>query len=209
MNVIRRSVQVLAGALAAAGVMFLASCATLPPWKTMPTGTSVTYGQIEDYRRALAFIAWSDDPGIITLTVDNRQDFFNARYGMIVDQPARTAIQEALSKYQEWARLAVDNQVEITREISSVTLPQILLRSHGWEAEGERQVSFVFNARLGGSDTPRTTLQIRTRSFFYGSDQINLSDQQAGDFAKYMQDESVDGGYQQAKKKHDALDMFK
>lgn len=192
-----------------AGVILLSSCATLPPWKSMPTGSSVIYGQIEDSRKALAFVAYSDDPGIIAITVEGRAGYYTSRYGMIVDEPARTTIKEALVKYSEWSRLAVDNQVEITREINSVTLPQILLRSKGWEADGERQVTFVFMARLAGSDTPQTTLQIRTRSFFYGSDQILLNDQQAGDFLKFLGNDEINEGYQQAKKKQDALDMFK
>ncbi len=209
MKTLRAILLSLAAVFGLAAVLGLVSCATLPPWKSMPTGSSVTYGQIQDFRRAVSFVAWSDDPGIITLTVENREDFFNSRYGVIVDQPARATIREALSKYVEWARLAVDNQVEITREINSVTLPQILLRRNGWEAEGERQVAFVFNARLGASNTPRTTLVIRSRSFFYGSDQIVLDDQQVGDFARYMEDDQIDAGYQQAKKKQDALELFK
>lgn len=172
----------------------------------MPTGSSVTYGQIQDYRRSLAFVAYADDEGIITINVENRD--YGSRYGMVVDQPARNTIREALAKYQDWARLAVDNQVEITREINSVTLPQILMRHNGWESDGERQVTFVFNARLGSSDTPRTTLVIRTRSFFYGSDSIVLSDLQAGDFYKYLEDDEVGAAWQQAKKKQEALDLF-
>jgi hypothetical protein len=174
----------------------------------MPTGSSVTYGQIQDARRAISFVAYSDDEGIITINVENREGFYSSRYGMVVDQPARNTIREALAKYMDWARLAVDNQVEITREINSVTLPQILMRRNGWEAEGERQVTFVFSSRLGASDTPRTTLQIRTRSFFYGSDQIVLSDLQVGDFYKYLQDDEVDTAWQQARKKQQALDLF-
>jgi hypothetical protein len=203
MKTIRGAALVLAGALV------LASCTTLPPWKPLPTGSSVVYGQIEDFRRGIAFVAWSDDPGIITVTVENRTDFFNTRYGMVIDQPARVTLREILAKYDEWAKLAVDNQVEITREINSVTLPQMLMRNRGWEAEGERQMTFVFNARLGASSTPRTTLVIRTSSFFYGSDQVTLNDQQASDFAKYLDEDEINTGYQQAKKKQDALDLFK
>jgi len=195
--------------LALVGAAVMSACATLPPWKSMPTGSSVVYGQIEDFRKAVSFVAYSDDQGIIAITVEDRGEYFNARYGLIVDQPARTTIQEALNKYVEWSRLAVDNKVEITREINTVTLPQILLRNKGWEAEGERQVTFVFTARLRGSDVPQTTLQLRTRSFFYGSDLITLSDQQAGDFLKYVGNDEIEAGYQQAKKKQEALDMFK
>ena len=198
------------GLLVFAAALALASCETLPPWKSMPTGSSAVYGQIQDFRRALSFVAYSDDPGIIAVTVENREGFYSSRYGMIIDQPARNAIRDTLVKYQDWARLAEDNKVEITKEITTVTLPQILMRRNGWEGEGERQVTFVFSARMSGpSDAPRTTLVMRTRSFFYGSDQITLTDQQAGDFYNYLKDEEIDVGYQQAKKKQDALEMFK
>jgi hypothetical protein len=191
------------------GLILLAGCSTLPPWKPVPTGSSVVYGQIEDSRRAIAFLAWSDDPGIIAITMENRYGGWSPRYGMVVDQPARTSIREALAKYEEWSKLAVDNGVEITREITSVTLPQMFLRSRGWEAEGERDLTFVFNSRLGDSSTPRTSLVIRTKSFFYGSDQAVLSNDQVADFTRYLDDEEIAMGYQQAKRKQDTLDMFK
>ena len=191
------------------GFLLLVGCSTLPPWKQVPTGSSVVYGQIEDSRRAIAFLAWSDDPGIITITVKNRFGGWSPRYGMVVDQPARTAIHEALAKYEEWSKLAMDNGVEITREITTVTLPQMFLRGKGWEGEGERQVTFVFSSRIGDSSTPRTTLVMRTKSFFYGSDQAVLNNDQVADFARYLEDEEIAMGYHQAKKKQDTLDMFK
>lgn len=191
------------------GSVLLVSCATLPPWKPVPSGSSVVYGQIEDSRRAIGFLAWSDDPGIIAITMENHFGGWSPRYGMIVDQPARTSIREALAKYEDWSKLAVDNGVEITREITSVTLPQMFLRSKGWEAEGEREVTFVFNSRLGDSSTPRTSLVMRTKSFFYGSDQAVLSNDQVADFSRYLDDEEIGMGYRQARKKQDTLDMFK
>jgi len=191
------------------GSILLAGCTTLPPWKPVPSGSSVVYGQIEDSRRAIAFVAWSDDPGIIAITVENRYGGWSPRYGMIVDQPARITIREALSKYEDWSKLAVENGVELTKEITSVTLPQMFLRGKGWEAEGERQVTFVFRSSLGDSPTPRTSLVMRTRSFFYGSDQAVLDNDQAADFLRYLDDEEIAMGYQQAKKKQDTLDMFK
>ena len=118
-------------------------------------------------------------------------------------------MREAVAKYQEWSKLAEDNQVEITREITTVTLPQMFHRGSGWEAEGQRDVTFVFNSRLGQGTDPRITLVIRTSSFFYGVDQIVLNDQQAADFSKYLENDQADAGYQQAKKKQDTLDMFK
>jgi len=191
------------------GSLLLAGCTTLPPWKPVPTGSSAVYGQIEDSRRAIAFVAYSDDPGIIAITVENRYGGWSPRYGMVVDQPARISIREALAKYEEWSRLAMDNGVEITREITSVTLPQMFPRNKGWEAEGERQVTFVFNSRLGDSSTTRTSLVIRTKSFFYGSDQAVLNNDQVAEFSRYLEEEEIAVGYRQAKKKQDTLDMFK
>ena len=39
--------------------LLVAGCTTLPPWKPVPTGQSVVYGQIQDSRRALAFLAFA------------------------------------------------------------------------------------------------------------------------------------------------------
>jgi hypothetical protein len=189
--------------------LLIAGCTTLPPWKPVPTGQSVVYGQIQDSRRVLSFIAFSGDQGIVAVSVENTFGGFTPRYGMILDQPARASVREAIAKYQEWSRLAVDNQVEITREISSVSLPQMFRRGEGWEAEGTRDVTFIFSSRLGQSTDPRITLLMRTSSFFNGVDQVVLSDQQAADFSRYLEDDQTDAGYRQAKKKQDTLDMFK
>ena len=188
--------------------VLLAGCSTLPPWKPVPDGQAVVYGQIEDARRALSFMAFANDPGIIAIAVENR--FSNlTRYGMIVDQPARASFLEAVAKYQEWSKLAAENQVEITREISTITLPQMFRRGDGWEAEGSRDVTFVFNSRLDESGVPRISLLMRTRSFFYGVDQVLLTDDQATDLATFLSEDQVNAGYQKAKKKQDTLDMFK
>jgi len=189
--------------------LLLAGCTTLPPWKPVPDGQSVVYGQIQDSRRAIAFTAFANDPGIIAITVENTFGGFNPRYGMIADEPARASMREAIAKFQEWSRLAEDNRVEITREISTVSMPQMFKRSSGWEAEGTRDVAFIFNSRLGQSVDPRITLVMRASSFFYGIDQIVLNDQQAADFGRYLLDEEVNAAYRQAKKKQDTLDMFK
>jgi hypothetical protein len=189
--------------------LLLVACTTLPPWKPVPTGQSVVYGQIQDSRRALAFIAFAGDQGIVAISVDNVFGGFNPRYGLIADEPARASMREAIAKFQDWSKLAEANQVEITREISTITLPQMFRRGGGWEAEGQRDVTFIFNSRLGQSADPRITLVIRTSSFFYGVDQIVLNDQQAADFSKFLENDATDAGYQQAKKKQDTLDMFK
>ena len=99
--------------------------------------------------------------------------------------------------------------MEITREISTISLPQMFRRGDSWEAEGSRDVTFVFNSRLDQSGQPRITLVMRTQSFFYGVDQVLLNDQQAADLGNYLSTDEVNAGYQQAKKKQDTLDMFK
>lgn len=189
--------------------LLLAGCTTLPPWKPVPTGQSVVYGQIQDSRRAIAFTAFANDPGIVAITVENPSGGFNPRYGMIADEPARASMREAIAKFQEWSRLAEDNRVEITREITTVSMPQMFRRGDGWEAEGTRDVAFVFSSRLGSSSDPRITLVLKTSSVFYGVDQIVLNGQQAEDFGRYLENGEVDTGYRQARKKQDTLDMFK
>src|SRR5271157_2459062 len=167
--------------------VLLAGCGTLPPWDPVPTGQSVIYGQIQDSTGALAFSAFANNPGIVAISVESFVGGVTPQYTMVADQSARKSMREAVAKFQEWSKLATDNSVEITREISTVTLTQMFRRGEGWEAEGSRDVTFIFNSHLGQShlgqmDDPRVTLVLRTRAFFYGVDQIVLSDPQASDF---------------------------
>jgi hypothetical protein len=189
--------------------ILLAGCSTLPPWSPVPTGQSVVYGQIADSRRGLTFIAFADNPGIVAITVQNLFGGPTPRYGMIADGPARASIREAVAKFEEWSRLATDNHVEITREITTVGLPQMFRRGEGWEAEGTRQVTFLFSSRRERADTLRITLVLKTAAIFSSGDQIVLDAEQAADLGRYLGDDEVDAGYAQARKKQDALDMFK
>jgi hypothetical protein len=189
--------------------ILIAGCSSLPPWSPVPTGQSVVYGQIKDSRRGLTFLAFADNPGIIAITVQNLFGGSAPRYGMIVEGPARTSLREAVAKFQEWARLATDNHVEITREITTIDLAQMFRRGEGWEAQGTREVTLVFSARLEGPDTLRITLVMRTAAAFASSDQIVFTTEQAADLRRYLEDEEVDAAYAQARKKQDTVDMFK
>jgi hypothetical protein len=189
--------------------ILLAGCSTLPPWSPVPTGQSVVYGQIKDSRRGLTFIAFADNPGIVAIAMQNLFGGAAPRYGMIADEPARASIREAVAKFQEWAKLATDNQVEVTREIKTIDMAQMFPRGAGWDAEGTRQVTFVFSARREASDTLRIALVLKTSAIFSGGDQIVLNAEQAADLGRYVDNEEVDAGYAQARKKQDALDMFK
>ncbi len=194
--------------------VLLAGCGSLPPWDPVPTGQSVVYGQIQDSARSLAFSAFANNPGIVAISVESFSPGVTPRYTMVADQSARKSMRDAVAKFQEWSKLATDNSVEITREISTVTLTQMFRRGEGWEAEGSRDVTFTFNSsmgqpRLGQTGDPRITLVLRTSAFFYGVDQIVLDDQQVSDFTRYLGDDQVDAGYREAKKKQDTVDMFK
>jgi hypothetical protein len=169
----------------------------------------VVYGQIKDSRRGLTFIAFADNPGIVAIAMQNLFGGAAPRYGMIADEPARASIREAVAKFQEWAKLATDNQVEVTREIKTIDMAQMFPRGAGWDAEGTRQVTFVFSARREASDTLRIALVLKTSAIFSGGDQIVLNAEQAADLGRYVDNEEVDAGYAQARKKQDALDMFK
>jgi len=187
----------------------LAACSTLPPWSPVPSGQSVVYGQIKDSRRGLTFIAFADNPGIIAIAVQNLFGNAAPRYGMIADEPARASIRGAVAKFEEWRKLATDNQVEVTREITTVDLAQMFPRGSEWDADGTRQVTFVFSARRESADTLRITLVLKTSAIFSVSDQIVLDPDQAAELGRYVDKGEVDTGYAEARKKQAALDMFK
>ena len=189
--------------------LLLAACSSLPPWSPVPTGQSVVYGQIKDSRRGLTFIAFADNPGIVAIAVQNLFGGAAPRYAMIADEPARKSIREAVGKFQEWSKLATDNQVEVTREIRTIDMAQMFPRGAGWEAEGTREVAFVFSARQEASSVMRITLVMKMSAIFSGTDQIVLNPDQAADLGRYVDKDEVDAGYAQARKKQSALDLFK
>ena len=189
--------------------LLLAGCSTLPPWSPVPTGQSVVYGQIQDSRRGLTFIAFADNPGIIAIAVQNLFGGAAPRYAMIADDPARSSIRAAVAKFEEWKKLAMDNQVEVTREITTVDMAQMFPRGSEWDAEGTRHVTFVFSARRESADAVRIALVLKTSAIFSISDQIVLNPDQAAELGRFVDKEEVEAGYAEAKKKQKALDMFK
>jgi len=195
--------------LAAAAFALIIGCSTLPPWKPVPTGQSAVYGKIEAKNGLIQFIAFSDDPGIAAISIRYTFGRYSPQYGLIVDRPGRDSMKAALSKYLDWAGLAAENRVEISKEIATTVLPQMLRSGNSWQAEGTRELEFIFVSRFDRSGEQQISLVLRSSSFFYGRDQFTLNDQQAREFNFLLQDDAVENGYREAKKKQDTIDMFK
>jgi len=184
-------------------------CSTLPPWKPVPAGQSAIYGKIEDTNALIQFIAFSDDPGILAIAVGYGFGRSAPHYALLVDRPGRDTMKAALSKYLTWAGLAAENRVEITKEITTTVLPQMLPSGNSWQAEGTRELAFIFISRFDKNGEQRISLVLRSSSFLYGRDQFMLNDQQARQFGSLLQDDAVETGFTEAKRKQDTIDMFK
>jgi hypothetical protein len=184
-------------------------CSTLPPWKPVPTGQSAVYGKIEDTNGLIQFIAFSDDPGIVAIAVGYTFGRFAPQYALLLEGSRRNAVKDALAKYLDWAGLAAENRVEITKEITTTVLPQMLRSGNSWQAEGTRELAFTFVSRFDRSGAQRISLVVRSSAFLSGRDQLVLNDQQAREFNSLLQDDAVENGYAEAKKKQDTIDMFK
>jgi hypothetical protein len=184
-------------------------CSTLPPWKPVPTGQSAVYGKIENTSGLIQFIAFSDDPGIAALSIGYTFGRFAPQYALILDRPGREALKAALSKYLDWAGLASENRVEITKEIATIVLPQMQRSGNSWQAEGTRELAFIFVSRFDRNGVQRISLVLRSSSFLFGRDQFTLNDEQAREFNALLQDDAMENGYREAKKKQDTIDMFR
>jgi hypothetical protein len=195
-------------ALAAAALLFI-GCSTLPPWKPAPTGQSAVYGKVEDANALLRFIAFADDPGIAAVSVEYKFGRSAPRFTLLADKYVRDALREVFSKYRQWSEVAVEKGVEITKEISTMTVTQLVRRGGGWDAGGSRELTFVFTSRFDAKGTQQVFMVMRSSSFFGGRDQVALSTDQVSDFDGFIRDESVNAGYDEAKKKQDTIDMFK
>jgi hypothetical protein len=188
--------------------LLLMGCASLPPWSPVPTGQTSIYGKIDTSVNAISFIAFSGNPGIAAISIEYNFGRAAPRYALIADGQGRAAIEEICAKYFEWQKRAVDNNVEIVKEIRTITLAQMYPSGSGWEPGGSRELRFVFSSRLDTNNTYHTTLRVGSRSFFEGRDQFVLEDQQVRDLADSLQDSAVAVGFDAAKKKQDTIDMF-
>jgi hypothetical protein len=101
-----------------------------------------------------------------------------------------------------------DNQVEITKKITTITLGQMYRSGPGWEYGGTRELRFVFSARGDTETALHTSLRVVSRTFWDDRDQFVLDDQQVKTLADSLQDKAVASGFQMAKKKQQTIDMF-
>jgi hypothetical protein len=196
-------------AVLAGAALLVIGCSTLPPWKPAPTGQSAIYGKIEDDRTLVRFIAFADDPGIAAVSVEYKFGRSAPRYTLLADKYVRDALREVFSKYREWSSVAAEKGVEITKEISTLTVTQLVRRGDGWDAAGSRELTFLFTSRFDTKGSQQIFMAMRSSAFWSGRDQIVLNDEQAGDFDELLKDDSVNRGYDEAKKKQDTLDLFK
>lgn len=204
-------------ALAAAALaLTLAGCGTMPPWKSVPSGEQAEYGRIETQRDLIQFLAFSDDPGISVIAIQNKGYRYPARYAILFDQPAREALRAALTKYDTWKNIAWENQTEITKEITTLGLEQMYYEDGEWHDAGDRDLSLVFTARSDATAGMKFYLTLKPspvflfRAFFvvYGRDSMILSDDQVRTFSDLMQEDAVNQGYEKAKKKQDVINLF-
>lgn len=204
-------------ALAAAGLAaLLAGCTTLPPWKSVPTGQQAECGRIETARDLIQFLAFSDDPQISVIAIQNKGYRYPTRYAILFDQPARTAVRAAFEKYENWKNIARENATEITKTITTLELTQMYYRDGSWHDAGDREISLVFTSRIDDGGNPQFFLTLRPSPVFmmrafvlvYGRDSLVLNDDQAKTFGALLQEDAVDQGYRKAKKKQDVIDMF-
>ena len=203
-------------ALAAALVVGLAGCSSMPPWKSVPSGQEAEYGRIETNRDLIQFLAFSDDPGISVIAIQNKAYRYPTRYAILLDGGAREDMRAALEKYENWKGIAQENQTEITKTITTLELPQMYYQDGGWNDAGDRDISLVFTSRIDVNGNQSFFLTLKPspvymlRAFFlvYGRDSLVLDDDQAITFSDMLQEDAVSKGYEQAKKKQDVIDKF-
>ncbi len=201
---------------AAAFVAALAGCGTMPPWKSVPSGQQAEYGRIETDKDLIQFLAFSDDPGISVVAIQNKAYRYPTRYALLLDGPARDAMRAAFEKYENWKGIAQENQTQITKTISTLELQQMYYQDGEWHDAGDREISLVFTSRVDDNGNQSFFLTLRPspvfmlRAFFlvYGRDSLVLTDDQALTFSDLLREDAVDGGYEKAKKKQDVIDMF-
>jgi hypothetical protein len=201
---------------AAALVAGLAGCSGLPPWKSVPSGQQAEYGRIETNTDLIQFLAFSDDPGISVIAIQNKAYRYPTRYAILLDGGARQDMRAAFEKYESWKGIAQANQTQITKTITTLELQQMYYQDGEWHDAGDRDISLVFTSRIDDNGNQSFFMTLKPspvfllRSFFivYGRDSLVLTDDQAMTFSDMLQEDAVDKGYEKAKKKQDVIEMF-
>jgi hypothetical protein len=201
---------------AGAFVAALAGCSTLPPWKSVPSGQQAEYGRIETNRDLIQFLAFSDDPGISVIAIQNKAYRYPTRYAILMEGPARADMRAALEKYENWKGIAQANQTEISKTITTLELEQMYFEDGEWHDAGDREISLVFTSRIDENGNQSFFLTLKPSPVFllhaffvvYGRDSLVLNDDQAITLSEMLQEDAVQQGYQKAKKKQDVIDMF-
>jgi len=210
----RKSTKALIAVLFAT---FLFRCSTLAPWQSVPSGQQAEYGRIETDNMLIQFLAFSDDPGICAIAIQNKAVDYPARYAFILDEAGREALRGAFDKYERWKGIAQENQTEISKTITTLDLQQVYNRDGGgWHDAGDREVSIVFRSRVEDNGTQSFSLALKpsprySRRWFYrvyGGDSLVLSDDQAITFSDFLSENALKAGYEKAKKKQDVINMF-
>jgi len=201
---------------AAACAVLLAGCGTLPPWKSVPSGQQAEYGRIETNKDLIQFLAFSDDPGISVIAIQNKAYRYPSRYALVLDAGAREAMRAAFEKYESWKGIAQENQTEISKTITTMDVTQLYYQDGDWHDAGDREISLIFTSRIDDNGTQGFYLTLRPspvfmmRAFFlvYGRDSLILSDDEALTFSDLLQEDAVNRGFEKAKKKQDVINMF-
>ena len=208
--------KLLKAIAALALVVGVAGCSGLPPWKSVPSGQQAEYGRIETNKDLIQFLAFSDDPGISVIAIQNKAYRYPTRYAILLDGGNREDLRSAMEKYESWKGIAQQNQTEITKTISTLGVQQMYYQDGEWRDAGDREISLIFTSRLddNGNQTFYLTLKpspvFLMRAFYivYGRDSLVLSDDQALTFSDMLREDEVNKGYEKAKKKQDVIDMF-
>jgi len=202
----------VAGIFAAA----LAGCGTMPPWKSVPSGQQAEYGRIETNRDLIQFLAFSDDPGISVIAIQNKAYRYPTRYAILLDGGSRGDLRAAFEKYETWKGIAQENQTQISKTITTLELPQMYYQDGNWHDAGDRDISLVFTSRIADNGDqsffmtlkPSPVFMLRAFFLVYGRDSLVLNDDQTMTFSDMLQEEALNAGYEKAKKKQDVIDMF-
>ncbi len=201
---------------AAALAVLLAGCGTMPPWKSVPSGQQAEYGRIETNKDLIQFLAFSDDPGISVIAIQNKAYRYPTRYAILLDGPARDDMRKAMEKYESWKGIAQENQTQISKTITTLELQQMYYRDGEWHDAGDRDMSLVFTSRIDDNGNQSFFLTLKPSPVFmmqwffivYGRDSLVLNDDQAMTFSDMLSEDAVNQGYEKAKKKQDVINLF-
>ena len=105
------------------------------------------YGRIETSGNLIQFLAFSNNPDVAVIAIQNKEYHAAGRLFILLDRLARKALRAAVQKYETWRKITQGKLTRSSKPLSTLELAQLSYQNGRWHDEGALDISIVVASR--------------------------------------------------------------